>query len=78
MSRQLRVLVIPREHIKAYLLGQARVRNLPPDADVLGAESYGAQLGILVYSDHYDCVPPRKQIPCSPAVIERLDVRRAA
>jgi hypothetical protein len=75
MRRQVKVLTLEREHFSLLLRGEARVRNLPRDADVVSASHYGPRLGFMVYSASYPHAEVGLPLPAVPAVIERLTGR---
>ena len=69
-SRQLRVIALPRTYWLAFLQGRARLRNLPADATIVGAEPLGALIAFRVCSASYPPVPPQQPIPHVTAVVE--------
>jgi hypothetical protein len=70
-KRQVKVLVLEREHFSLLLRGEARVRNLPGDADVVSASHYGNRLGFMVYSASYPHAEQDQPLPLVRAVMER-------
>jgi hypothetical protein len=69
--RQVKVLVLEREHFSLLLRGEARVRNLPGDADVVSASHLGNRLGFMVYSASYPHAEQGQPLPLVRAVVER-------
>lgn len=68
-SRRVRVYVLPVERLLPLMLGEARVRNLPPDAEVVAACAVDlVQVGVRVYSPSFAPVPERDPIPVVVAV----------
>ena len=72
MSHQLKVFILDKRQFNLLLRGQARVRNLPADGDIVSASHYGGQLGFLVYSPSYPHADPRVPLPTVTAVLEKL------
>jgi len=72
MSHQVKVFVLDKRQFNLLLRGQARVRNLPADGDIVSASHVGSQLGFLVYSANYPHADPRAPLPTVTAVLERL------
>jgi hypothetical protein len=71
VGRQVKVLVLEREHFSLLLRGQARVRNLPGDADVVSVSHFGNRLGFMVYSASYPPAEQGQPLPLVRAVMER-------
>jgi hypothetical protein len=72
MSHQLRLFVLGREQMDLLLRGQARLRNLPADGQVVTAAPLGREVGFTVYSASYAPADPRAPLPVVTAVLERL------
>jgi len=72
MTHQVKVFVLEKNQFNLLLRGQARIRNLPQDGDVVTASHVGSRLGFLVYSAAYPHADPRHPLPIVQAVLERL------
>jgi len=72
MSAQVKVFVLDREHFTAVLRGEARIRNLPSDAQVVAGAHLGAKFGFRVFSQSYQRVPFGEPPPTVQAVVERI------
>jgi hypothetical protein len=72
MSHQVKVFVLDKRQFNLLLRGEARVRNLPADGDVVCASHVGSQLGFMVFSPSYPHADPRVPLPTVTAVLERL------
>lgn len=72
MSHQLRLFVLDRAQVELLLRGRARLRNLPPDGQIVGAAPLGRGVGFTVYSAGYPHADPRAPLPTVTAVLERL------
>jgi hypothetical protein len=72
MSHQLKLFVLDRAQIDLLLRGQARLRNLPADGQIVGASPLGREVGFTVYSASYPHTDPREPLPTVTAVLERL------
>ena len=72
MTHQVKVFVLDKSQFNLLLRGQARVRNLPADGDIVSASHLGTRLGFLVYSPSYPHADPRQPLPTVTAVLERL------
>lgn len=69
---QLRLFVLDRGQVDLLLRGQARLRNLPADGQIVAAAPLGRQVGFTVYSAGYAHSDPREPLPTVTAVLERL------
>jgi hypothetical protein len=69
---QVKVFVVEKTQFNELLRGQARVRNLPPDGDVVSASHVGHRLGFMVYSASYPHADPRQPLPTVQAVLEKF------
>ncbi len=72
MSAQVKVFVLDRQHFTAVLRGEARIRNLPADAQVVAGTHLGSRFGFRVFSQSYQRVPFGEQAPIIQAIVERL------
>ena len=72
MSHQVKVFVLDKSQFNLLLRGQARVRNLPADGNIVSASHVGPQLGFLVYSPSYPHADPRQPLPTVTAVLEKI------
>jgi hypothetical protein len=71
MSHQVKIFVLDKSQFNLLLRGQALVRNLPADGDVVAASHHGGMMGFMVYSAGYPHPDPRRPLPVVQAVLER-------
>jgi hypothetical protein len=72
VSHQLKLFVLERAQVDLLLRGQARLRNLPADGQIVAAAPLGRGVGFTVFSASYPHTDPREPLPAVTAVLERL------
>lgn len=74
MSGHAKVIFIPRDFLLKVLRGEARIGNLPGDAEIVAftacEDRHGTGLGLRVHSKCFPLVAPGSQLPRATATIE--------
>lgn len=76
MSRQVKVLAFSMRALTCVLRGEARVVNVPADAEVVAAcpDLEGKRVGLMVFSASYPRVPCGQRLPVLTAVVAPVAV----